>query len=154
VIVTLPGQNTCAIRFRCSPERMAERVPEALAEVRSVIEARGLGESGFAYTRYLGHFVAEGVFELEVGVPVDEPAPGEGRVEASTLPAGRAVQLSHHGDYAALGESHARLPKLVEELGERPSGAPWESYVTGPGDHPDPARWVTLLVQPIGEGRA
>jgi len=33
--------------------------------------------------------------------------------------------------------------------GVRAGGAPWESYVTDPGEHPDPADWRTEVYWPL-----
>jgi len=37
----------------------------------------------------------------------------------------------------------------IEAQGLAPSGAPWESYVTDPGNFPDPKDWKTEVVWPL-----
>src|SRR5204863_8352998 len=43
---------------------------------------------------------------VEIGVEVEEPFAAIGRVEPSTLPAGRVATTVHHGDYGELGAAH------------------------------------------------
>jgi effector-binding domain-containing protein len=149
MLVTLTVQPTLAVRVRCSPPAMAQRVPQALNEVRAAAESQGLRVAGPAYTRYLEHHPDEGVFVLEVGVPVDRIGASAGPVLVSELPAGPAVQIWHEGPYASLGASHARLATVVGQMEKKAAGAPWESYVVGPEARVDPARWRTALTQPV-----
>ena len=50
---------------------------------------------------------------------------------------------------------HCAFRRLVGEtpkqytLRLRPGGAPWESYITDPADHPDPKDWRTEIYWPL-----
>jgi effector-binding domain-containing protein len=39
----------------------------------------------------------------------------------------------------------------MENNGNRPGGAPWESYITDPADHPDTAEWRTKIYWPLAK---
>jgi effector-binding domain-containing protein len=55
----------------------------------------------------------------------------------------------HGGPYDQLSETYAALERWIEANGYRVSGAPWESYITDPADHPDPADWRTEVFWPL-----
>jgi len=55
----------------------------------------------------------------------------------------------HAGPYEQLPETNAAIEKWIEQNGLRVGGAPWESYVTGPGEHPNPAVWRTEVFWPL-----
>lgn len=150
MIETLKAQPTLAIRMRCPTAELPRRVPQAVGEVYAAVQAARARPDGPAYTRYLAHNAEESYFEIEVGIPVTEAAVGDGNIVPSELPGGPAVLLWHEGPYDTLGQSFARLPGLVRELGRTSAGAPWESYAVGPPTEPDPARWRTALYQPVG----
>jgi AraC family transcriptional regulator len=37
----------------------------------------------------------------------------------------------------------------MRDQGLSAAGAPWETYLTDPGERPDPATWETEIVQPV-----
>ena len=65
---------------------------------------------------------------VEIGVEVEEPFAAIGRVEPSTLPAGRVATTVHHGDYGELGAAHEAVIGWCERHGLRRAGARWEIY--------------------------
>jgi AraC family transcriptional regulator len=82
-------------------------------------------------------------------VPVAAAAPGEGEVEAGTLPGGPVAVAVHGGPYDQLNETYAALERWIETHGYRVNGAPWEAYITDPADLPDPADWRTEVCWPL-----
>ena len=77
---------------------------------------------------------------IQVCLPLAVPASGQGDVLAGALPAGPVAVAVHGGPYDQLSETYAALERWIETNGLRTAGAPWESYVTDPGEHPDPRR--------------
>jgi len=55
----------------------------------------------------------------------------------------------HAGSYDTLAETYAELQRWIEANGHRTQGAPWESYITDPADHPDAADWRTEVYWPL-----
>lgn len=46
--------------------------------------------------------------------------------------------------------SDRRTQTWLVDSGASPGGAPWEVYLTDPGEVPDPADWKTQVLLPIG----
>jgi hypothetical protein len=74
------------------------------------------------------------------------------RVKRSEIAVTIGEALPHVFEYAAQrGIALAGVPfTRYIEMGT-PSGAPWESYLTDPGQHPDPKDWKTEVFWPIGD---
>jgi DNA gyrase inhibitor GyrI len=67
------------------------------------------------------------------------------------LPGGRVASTWHVGSYHELPRTYARLEAWIDEQGYTRRGAAWEIYWTDPGIEPDPAKWRTQVLWPIGE---
>ena len=57
----------------------------------------------------------------------------------------------HAGPYDELPATFAAIERWMDENGHRPGGAPWESYITDPAEHPDPADWRTRVCWPLAQ---
>ncbi len=86
---------------------------------------------GRPFTRYLS--TGPGLWTIEAGKPLATPAPGEGEIEAVTLPAGPVAMAVHGGLYDELTDTYAGARALDRIEWLPPAGAPWESYITEPG---------------------
>lgn len=86
---------------------------------------------------------------VEAGVPLAAAGTGAGEIEAGELPGGPVAVAMHAGPYDQLTETYAAIERWMEAQGVRPGGAPWESYLTDPADHPNRADWRTAVYWPI-----
>jgi effector-binding domain-containing protein len=107
----------------------------------------GVAIAGRPFTRYLS--TGPGLFRIEVGMPIATAASSESHVESGTLPGGPVAVAMHAGPYDTLTETYAALERWIEANGYRIGAAPWESYITDPADHPDPADWRTEVYWPL-----
>jgi hypothetical protein len=64
-------------------------------------------------------------------------------------PAGPAAVTWHVGSYQGLGNAHHALEEWASKNNRKPAGPPWESYVTDPGQEPDPQKWRTQVFLPL-----
>jgi AraC family transcriptional regulator len=143
----LAAQNILFVRLRAARHEIANAIAEGLGKAFPYSQRMGLAIAGRPFTRYLTN--GPGLYSLEVGMPIATVPQGEGAVEAGTLPAGPAAVAMHAGPYDQLSETYAALERWIEANGYRVSGAPWESYITDPADHPDPADWRTEVFWPL-----
>jgi AraC family transcriptional regulator len=143
----IAAQNILFVRLRAGRHEIANAIGEGLGKAFPYSQRLGLAIAGRPFTRYLS--TGPGLFSIEVGMPVATAPQGEGVVEAGTLPAGPAAVATHAGPYDQLSETYAALERWIESNGYRVGGAPWESYITDPADHPDPADWRTEVYWPL-----
>lgn len=143
----LAAQNILFVRLRAARHEISNAIGEGLGKAFPYSQRMGLAIAGRPFTRY--HTTGPGLYSLEVGLPIATVSQGEGSVEAGTLPAGPAAVAMHGGHYDQLSETYAALERWIEANGYRVAGAPWESYITDPADHPDPADWRTEVYWPL-----
>jgi AraC family transcriptional regulator len=86
---------------------------------------------------------------VEAAVPLAAHSAGEADMQSGSLPAGPVAVGVHAGPYEQLGDTNAAVERWIEANGYRIAGAPWEWYVTDPGEHPDPADWRTEVYWPL-----
>jgi AraC family transcriptional regulator len=149
---TLDPQPALVASRRVEPTGIAGAIGEVLPKVFQHAQARGIAVTGRPFVRYGD--MSGGSFTIEPGMPVaslpsSDPATGEEDVRSTTLQGGEAATTIHVGPYQRLGEAYTAIERWMSENGVKPAGAPWESYLTDPGEHPDPKDWRTEVVWPI-----
>jgi AraC family transcriptional regulator len=70
-------------------------------------------------------------------------------VRGDVLPGGTVAYTLHSGPYEELRGAYAAIESWMEEQGLTAAGAPWESYITDPTEHPNPADWKTEVFWPV-----
>lgn len=146
-IVTVAAQDTAVIRLDIARSAMRTEMGPAIAELMRELAAQQLQPSGPLFSR---HFTMHADrFDFEVGVPVAVPPAPAGRMQASTLPAGKVARAVLEGDYSGLADGWAALLDWVKAHGFATAPGLWEVYVKGPEADPDPAAWRTQLNKPL-----
>jgi AraC family transcriptional regulator len=145
----LTPAHVLIVRARCARHELSKTMGESFGKAYPYAMQSGVPLAGRPFTRYLS--TGPGLFTIESGCVLAAATPGKGDVESATLPGGSAVVAMHGGSYDTLSETYAEMERWMEKNGLRPGGAPWESYITDPADHPDPADWRTEIYWPLGE---
>jgi AraC family transcriptional regulator len=145
----LQPQPAVIVRRRVARSEIAATIAESLGKTFPYALQNGLAIAGRPFVRYSD--VGPGLMTMETGTPLAAPAPGAGEVEAITLPGGPAAVAVHMGPYDKLQETYAAIERWMQQQGVKPAGSPWESYITDPAEHPDPANWRTDVYWPISE---
>ena len=145
----LDPQPFLFVRRRVAPSEIAQAVGESFGAVMGYGHSVGAVFAGRPSTRYPE--MGRGMMTLEAGFPIASAVAGNGVVESGTLSGGSVLFAVHEGAYAELGESYATMEKWMEANGAKPAGAPWESYITSPAEHPDPADWRTEVYWPLAQ---
>jgi AraC family transcriptional regulator len=149
VVKDLPVVYALIMRRTIGRDEIAAALSEILPAVFGYAQRHGLALTGPPFTRYPQ--VGMGSIVIEGGVPVAAlPAgePGDG-IETLTIPAGPAAVTVHYGPYDRLPDTYGAVDAWIREQGHAVAGPPWETYLTDPGERPDPETWETEIVQPI-----
>jgi effector-binding domain-containing protein len=143
----IAAQPVLFVRSTVARSELATAIGSSIGRSYAQAQKAGVAVGGRPFTRYTEMNAQR--LTIECGMPTATPAPGEGDVEAGTLSGGPVVVAMHAGHYDQLKDTFAAVERWIEAEGLRKGGAPWESYVTDPADHPDPATWRTLVYWPI-----
>jgi AraC family transcriptional regulator len=154
----LSPQPVLIVRRRVKRSEIAATIGEALPHVFAYAVQRGIALAGLPFTRYVE--MGPGLITMEPGMcvapgaeirsdPAASQTSAEPEVVSAMLPGGLVASTIHTGPYDQLPNAYAAIQEWVESHGSTPSGAPWESYLTDPAEHPDPKDWKTEVCWPI-----
>jgi len=143
----IPEQPILYIRRRVVPGTMKEVLAECFGKLFTHGAKAGLPMAGWPLCRYIS--TGPGLWTVEPAMPLAAAAEGEGEMQAGVLPGGPVALGIHGGPYEGLPQTNAAIEQWIEANGFKVGGAPWEQYVTDPGEHPDPADWRTEVYWPL-----
>jgi AraC family transcriptional regulator len=141
------AQPILFIRRRIAPSEMKATLGECFGKLFSHGAKAGLPIAGWPLCRYIS--TGQGLWTIEPAMPLAAPAASEGELQSGALYAGPVALGIHAGPYENLPDTNAAIERWIEANGYKVAGAPWEQYVTDPGDHPDPKDWLTEVYWPI-----
>jgi effector-binding domain-containing protein len=125
--VELPARPTAVVAQETTWEAYAKLWPALLDQVYSVV--RELDQKSWQNVM----LYRDDQPSVEVGVLLDVPFEGDGRVVASELPAGDVATTVHRGPYEGLHDAHEAVIGWCASQGLERTGVRWEIY-----GHPDP----------------
>lgn len=143
----LKRRDALVIRGAMRMDELPAFFGQAFGELYGYAARKGAMPDGPPFARYPS--VSDERVEVEAGVVVPSAIAGEGRVEASELPAGDAAVTVHIGPYESMHEAYAAIEAWMQANGRTAGGAPWETYLSDPGQEPDPAKWRTEITWPL-----
>jgi AraC family transcriptional regulator len=145
----LEPQPVLVVRRVVKRSEIAATIGEVLPHIFQHAQQSGLALTGHPFTRYVS--VGHGLLTIEPGMRIasGSPVPGHGQVIADTLPGGAVAATTHRGAYDTLSDAYGAIEQWMSAEGFVSAGAPWEAYVTDPGEYPDPKDWQTDVFWPI-----
>ena len=143
----IEAQQYAGIRTTVTMDKIGEVIGSMFGEVFGHIQQNGQRPAGMPFALY--HSMDGNSVDLECGIPVNTPVPGTNRVRAGKLPAGTVATVTHVGPYDNLRQTWSALTEWMSSQGLQPAGAPWEVYVTDPGEIADQSKWRTDIFFPV-----
>jgi effector-binding domain-containing protein len=153
-------QPYVAVRSQATMNELDVAIPQGIGEVAAWLGKQGVAPAGAPFIRYLV-IDMEALLEIEVGFPVASSLPGDDRVRAGVLPAGRYASLIYTGiDNGIQGnwellkwgaEQGLVWDKWETEKGDA-FGARFESFLTNPDEEPDRTKWETEVAITVAAG--
>jgi len=144
-------QYYVAIRTKVKMSDIPAVLPPLIPEVFQWMEKNKIMPTGPCFFRYLS-YDSDDQLLVDVGVPAQAPAQGDGRIITGSFPAANYVTVRYTGDYKELSHVHMALESWMKENGIKEGaqkidgkeyGARTEFYITDPQEVPDPANWET-----------
>jgi effector-binding domain-containing protein len=145
------AQHYVGIRTQVPIKGLRKTIPELLGELFASAEQQGIGPAGPPFIRY--HVIdMAGLMDVELGIPVADAVVGSGRITPGVLPAGTYAVLVYTGVNNGIKANAALLDWAAKQ------GITWdrwdaetgdafacriESFLTGPDEEPDRAKWQT-----------
>ncbi len=142
-IVSTPEILTASIRLNVPGPEMPLHMGPAIGELFRTLQEMGVQATGPLFSYH--HQMPSEMFDFEVGVPVDHPFEGKGRVEPSTIPPSMVLRVTYTGPYEGLAEAWMATQELLEAAGHPGTETFWESYVVGPAQTEDSTLFQTEL---------
>ncbi len=143
------AQPIVAVRGHSSMAEMPGFFQQAFFEIFTLLGQLGIRPAGVPFTVYHDQeFRVEDV-DMEVVVPISEPAEDRGRVRATTLPGGPVAYTLHQGAYEDIGLAYQAIADWVLGRGHEMSGPPRECYLVSPNETKNAAEFRTEIVWPI-----
>lgn len=118
-----PAKTLAVVRRRALPQELSKVVPECCGLVWNAFRAQDVGGAG----RHVAIYYDDAI-NLEVGVEVRSPFPGNGEVVPSTTPAGTVAATTHYGPYNLLNLAHEAIHVWCRANGRQLAGPRWEIY--------------------------
>jgi AraC family transcriptional regulator len=141
------AQPILFIQRRVAPSELQPAMAECFGALYGHGQAAGLAIAGHPMARYVA--TGPGLWTVDFILPLAAPADGSATMQAGALASGPVAFAVHHGPYDTLPATHAAVERWIEANGHEVGGAPWEWYVTDPGETPDPADWRTEVFWPL-----
>jgi AraC family transcriptional regulator len=129
------------------PEGISEALGSMFGPVFHFATTQGIPFAGRPTARYVSY--GPGLVTIEAGMPIVSPADGEGDIKVGSLGGGDVATTIHKGPYDTLNQAHEAIQRWMDANNEESNGAPWETYLTDPGEIPDPAEWLTEINHPL-----
>ena len=142
-----PEQNILLIERRIARSELQPMLAECFGALFGHGMRAGLAIAGAPLARYI--HMGPGLWTVQAAMPLAAPALAEGEMQPGMLPAGPVAIAVHAGPYEQISDTHAAMERWIEAEGLKVAGAPWESYITDPGQVPDPRDWRTEVCWPV-----
>jgi hypothetical protein len=138
-------------RVQAAVSELPQVIPQGLDAVFAYLGEQGAPPAGAPFIRYHVIDMADKM-DVELGVPVASPLPGNDQICPGKLPAGRYAALIYR-DVSQGRPANAALIEWAAQQGlafdrwDAPTGdafaGRYETFLTSPADNPDPAQWDT-----------
>lgn len=152
--IQYPARPYIFVPFTVAMDELQKPAQEGFPKLFAHIEKHGLEPDGAAFYNYRRIDMAR-TLDVEAGIALQAPGPGEGDVQTGTLPGGDFLSLAWHGHPDSLEMvtgmliGWARLTGEHFDMHEAPDGDHFacrlEIYESDPEETPDLNDWETTL---------
>lgn len=87
--------------------------------------------------------------KMEIAMACKSEKPAKDDILKGLTYAGKAMMVSHKGSYEGTEAAHEFLHARIDQTDYTFAGSPWEVYVNGPEEDPNPDNWITEIYYPV-----
>lgn len=149
-IKTVQEQKTLYIRTTTPVAQLPAIMGPAYGKLAAYAGENGAAFAGPPYARYYN--MDMDALDVEIGFPVDKVLPGQGDIQAGTLPGGKRAAAVHRGPYTTIGATYDKLMAYTQQEGLTTTEWMYESYLNSPEENP-PEKLETEIFFPILEDK-
>jgi effector-binding domain-containing protein len=128
-------------------ETITAALAQSYGELMTYINRNNLTVAGAPLAIYSDY--SEDGFSFSAGIPVEESAIEDDKLEIRMTTESYALRATYMGDYGAMEPMYGELMELMAFMELEEAGNPMEEYVTDPVTEPNPANWLTYVYYPI-----
>ena len=122
-IQAVSAQPLAVVRRRAALAQLPQVIPAACGLVWNAIKAQQIKGAGRHVALYL-----DDVFNLEIGVELEQPIEDHDPLFASATPAGQVATTVHFGPYPQLHAAHKAIHDWCKTHHHTLAGPSWELY--------------------------
>ena len=134
-IVETSKQPVVAVRTTTAVENLPNIVGPIYDEIVGYIMANKQEPLGPAFIAYYNMDMEN--LDIKIGFPVATALPGNDRIEAGFIPAGKKATTFHKGSYGDIGVAYQALSEYLVKAGYEATGVAYEYYYNSPGEVPE-----------------
>jgi effector-binding domain-containing protein len=134
------------IRTTTSMQDLSNVLGKSYGAVVQYLGALGEAPAGPPFAVYYNMDMEN--LDIGIGFPVAKALPGEGKIKAEEIPAGKYASCLYTGSYEDIGEAYDALTAWVEENDYEATGLAYEFYLNDPGETP-PEELQTQILFPL-----
>ena len=134
-IIETMEQPVLSIRATTSIENLPKIVGPAYGEIVGYIMAQGGEALGPAFIAYYNMDMNN--LDIEIGFPVATALPGNDKIQAGVIPAGKKASTFHKGAYGDVGPAYQALSEFLGKSGFEATGVAYEYYYNSPEEVPE-----------------
>jgi effector-binding domain-containing protein len=142
-------QTVIVVRDSAGPKTYNQVMARGFGELMGFIQSNKLKEKGKPFARYISWDSATQFAVFDMGVPVENPPAGKGRIKAETIPQQHVVIAYYFGPYEKTAPTYNILSQYIKQAGKQEAGGPWEIYITDPMTEKDTMKWETDIMFPV-----
>lgn len=137
-----------SVRTRCPVAELKPTIGQNYARIATYLAGLGKQPTYAPFVVYYNMDMND--LDVEVGFPAEAGLPGEGEIQANTLPSGKALSAMYTGSYEKMAEAYAVIDHWAKEHNLKYTGVVYEFYHNDPAVTP-PEQLITEIVFPLAE---
>jgi effector-binding domain-containing protein len=144
-IINHPAQRVLSIRTHAAMQDLPVVIPQSFGAVAQYLGQLGQAPAGAPLVAYYSSDAAMQNMDIEIGCPVGKVLPGQGNIQPSEMPGGKAVACLHVGPYNQLQTAYQAIMQWMQAQGYEGTGICYEVYLNDPAQIPPEALQTQIV---------